>query len=279
MNEIIEAKLLYKIFYNANNYYAVLKMKSLDDDEKIIVTGYFKELDEDVVYRLHGNYVDHPKYGVQFQIESYETLIEKSTKSLIRYLSSSLFEGIGKKCATQIVDHLGLDVIELIKLDSHILDDLTFLNDKKRQTIISVLNKEDNDLTMFFSKYGINVRYLEQVDRTYGDDAIEMIKENPYRLIEDFEGIGFESCDKIAKQLQIDHHSPYRIRAYIIHLVQTITFRNGDTYVLEAELLDEYYKHTTIDINPIIEKLFYDKVLFKEAVAGAIIFIDFIIPF
>lgn len=264
MNEIIEAKLLFKIFYNPTNYYAVLKMKSLDDDEKIIVTGYFKELDEDVVYRLHGNYVDHPKYGVQFLVESYETLIEKSTKSLIRYLSSSLFEGIGKKCASDLVEHLGLDVIELIKNDPHILDDLAFLNDKKREVIISVIMKEDHDLTMFFSKYGINARYLEQVDKLYGENAIDMIKENPYRLIEDFEGIGFESCDKIAMQLQMDHQSPYRIRAYIIHLILTLTFRSGDTYVLESDLMDEYYKHMNFDIIAILEKLINDKVLIKE---------------
>ncbi len=266
MSEIIEAKLLYEIFYNPKNYYAVLKMKMLDENEdKMIVTGYFKELDEDYIYRLHGKYIDHPKYGVQFQIDSYETVIERSSKSLIRYLSSPLFAGIGKKCATQLVDALGLDLIEMIKLDDHILDDLDFLNEKKRNTIIQVLNKEDEDLSMFFSKYGINVRHMEKVDRLYGDRAMEMIKENPYRLMEDIEGIGFESVDKIASQFQFDKYDPCRIRAYLIHLVLVITRKNGDTYVLEDELRAQFSKgFQDYDFDTYLNQLCFDKVLIKE---------------
>ena len=119
---ILEAKLLHTIFYNEANGYAVGKFITYDaNEEDFIATGFFRELQEEVIYRLHGSYVDHPRYGMQFQVKAYEKVMPQDDESLIRFFASSLFPGIGKQSAKLLVETLGPNVIERIKEDEQVL--------------------------------------------------------------------------------------------------------------------------------------------------------------
>ena len=121
----LEARHLYTIFRNEENGYTVAKFVTYDaKEEEFTATGIFKELVEEERYSLQGEYKEHARYGMQFQVISYEKMMPNDENSLIRYFSSAAFPGIGKKTAKQIVDHLGEDALLKIKDDIHVLDDI-----------------------------------------------------------------------------------------------------------------------------------------------------------
>ena len=120
------------IIYQGDNNYTVAKFIVNDKEEKILtVTGYLGEVLEDTLYRLYGEYKEHYRYGMQFNISSYERILPNDNDSLIRYFSSSIFPGIGKKAATMIVNALGNDAIKIIKEDPSVLYQIPSLKEKQ----------------------------------------------------------------------------------------------------------------------------------------------------
>ena len=228
----IQAKFLLTIFRNEQSGYSVARFVSYDTNEDdFVATGYFRELHEDVVYELQGSYVEHPRYGMQFQVEAYKKMQPNDEQSLIRYFSSSLFPGIGKQTAMSIVEVLGNDAVLCIKENPDVLYRVPTLNDKKRESILHGIQEHDdqNDSIMFFTQYGMSVKNIMKVEAAYGEGAVALVKENPYRLIEDIDGIGFKTADKLAKGLQFEDDHPYRIKAAILACVLDICMTNGDT--------------------------------------------------
>lgn len=264
MEEFIEAKLLFRIYHNSSNYYSVLKVRTLDDDV-VMVTGYFKDLNDETIYKMYGSYNEHPKYGIQFNCTHYESSVEKSTKGLIKYLSSDAFPGIGKACAKKIIDLFGIYFEDLLKDNPNILDQCDFLTAKKKKVLIDgIINRSEDDLSLFIARYGINVRYMKQIDNLYHNHAVEKIKDNPYELMEKINGIGFESCDKIAKQFAVEASSPKRIRAFMLASVTNLCFKDGDTYILKDELYTYMEKHFVgIDFDEYLFGLIDDCLLYE----------------
>lgn len=236
---IIKAKPLHEIFYNKSNGYGVFKFKSYDAEEKkFIATGSFNELDFDYVYCLYGKYVDHPKFGIQFQVSSCQKAIPSDDESLIRFFSSDLFPGIGKQTAIAIVNTLGNKAVELIRNDSNVLFEIPLLTEKRREVILKGIKEyvEEDETTFFFTKYGISTKNIKKIEYKYGSEAIDLIKENPYRIIEDIDGIGFKTADKLAKSLNFDLNHPYRIKAAVLSAVSELNMKTGDTYVTYEDL-------------------------------------------
>ena len=256
---IIEAKLIHKIFYNDTNGYGVLKFVTYDgSEEDFIATGFFRDIDMDVIYRLYGQYVDHVKYGIQFQVKRYEKVMPQDHESLVRFFSSSLFPGIGKQTAKALVETLGTNLIELIKDDRDVLYRVPGLSEKKRQVIYDGIHEHDDvdDTTFFFTRFGISVRNIMKFEAKYGNEAIDLIKENPYRLIEDIDGIGFKTADKLAQELSFGLDHPYRIKAYILSLILDACMRTGDTYILYDDLCKEVHKKIgEIDLDSYLDLL------------------------
>ena len=160
---ILKAKHLHTIFRNDTNGYTVAKFVTYDaNEEDFTATGYFSELNEDVLYKLHGDYVDHPRYGMQFQVAAYEKMMPNDESTLIRYFSSSLFPGIGVQTAKSIVEALGEDAIEIIKENPETLKQITTLNARKRASIIQGImeHEEADDSVVFFTRMGISVKTI-----------------------------------------------------------------------------------------------------------------------
>lgn len=249
---ILQAKHLHTIFRNDQNGYTVAKFVTYDtNEEDFTATGYFSELNEDVIYKLHGDYVEHPRFGMQFQVVTYEKMMPNDESSLIRYFSSSLFPGIGKQTAASIVEVLGEDAIEKIKEDKDILLSIPSLNDRKRTSIIQGImeHEELDDSIVFFTQFGISVKNIMKIEAVYGDEAIAVIKENPYRLVEEVDGIGFKSADKLAKELQFGDEHPFRIKAAILSSVLDICMANGDTYTSLAAIQKRIKKDFAFDVD------------------------------
>lgn len=267
--EIIGKPIVTK-FRSPTNHYTVAKFRLHELVEKdITITGYLPQLQMDCVYRLFGYYKEHPKYGMQFEIMRYELVLPSDESSIITYLSGPIFPGIGKKMATAIVNHLGNEALEKIKTNPGLLDIIRGMNEKKKQTIVEGISKNDNldESIRFFTMHGISVRTIMKLDQIYGTEVIKTIKANPYQLIEDVDGIGFLTADKLARSMGFDQYSLERSKAALLALVMDLCMSTGDSYVLYGDLdkpLMKMLGHSEFDFDQILNYLLREKKLFQE---------------
>ncbi|WP_348923209.1 SF1B family DNA helicase RecD2 [Enterococcus rotai] len=230
-------------FQNPSNFYKVLLVKITDTntdylEKEIVTTGSFGQIQEEEIYRFFGHFVDHPRYGKQFQVDSYQQERPTSASGVVNYLSSEKFPGIGKRTAEKIVEILGEDAIDRIIATPDVLAEVPQLNEKKRQTIIETirLNHGMEQVIVGLNRYGFGSQLSFAIYQTYKEETLDIIHENPYQLVEDIEGIGFKRADNIAEQLGIGADSDKRVRAAITHEIFQHSVRSGNTYV-EAEIL------------------------------------------
>jgi exodeoxyribonuclease V alpha subunit len=234
-----------RIFYqNPANFYKVvlvfIQETNMDfSDKKIVLTGSMGRLQEDSDYRFYGKLVEHPKYGKQLQVESYEQETPSSKKSLVAYLSSDQFPGIGKKTAEKIIEILGLNALEEILENSDILQKVPHLNKAKQELIAEVLRKNHgmDKVIVSLNQWGFGSHLAVSIYEKYKDKTLEVIQQNPYQLVEDIDGIGFKKADTIAEQLGIAYDSPERVQAAIIHELFQYSLTTGNTYIEAEELL------------------------------------------
>lgn len=271
MNEQIvelEGKFTYCVFENLDNYYRVFRFVLHDESEKTLtVTGYFDEIELDVNYVIQGEYKEHPRFGMQFACIHYHKVLPKDRQALIRYLSSSQFVGIGQKTAEKIVDYFGEDCLELLKKDPSQLNqvDITL---KQKNAIYEGLKQQDGslqDLVQFLNVQGIGIRNLVRIHKAYGDRSLQVLHENPYRVIEDCDGFGFATADKLAKYLGIKEHDERRLYALLIHLVKMGCFQLGDSYLLYTQVKQLFFRHAIQD-ETIFDQLFQKAIVKRQLI-------------
>ncbi len=236
------------LFYNEDNSYSVIKIKIIDTDEielthyepTIIVCGFFPKLDKFINYRFYGSLTNHNKYGIQYNATSFERIMDNTYSGLIDYLSSDLFKGIGRKTATRIVDKLGLDALDLIAKNKHVLDDIPRIKkdliDNIHNQIIE--NREMEKTLVWLYSFDISPKMALRIYNTYGNLTIDTVKNNPYVLMDDIEGIGFRRADDIGLKIGFKYDSPLRIQAVIYFLMNEYMNKYGDTFLIKDQLID-----------------------------------------
>ncbi len=226
-----------EIFYNQNNSYHVASIQAADNRD-ITIIGYFPKLLKNEFYHFDGDFINN-NYGKQFSVSSYELEIKKDEASLILFLSSTLFKGIGKKTAKNIVSHLGTNAIDKIIKDKAVLNQVSGLNDIKIETIYNglIIHYEAEKIIRFLLKHGFGNNLAMRIFKKYKTNTIATIEENPYRLIDDIDGIGFKRADSLALSLGYDVFSPFRIQAAINYLFEQYCFSEGSTYLTYEELI------------------------------------------
>ncbi|MBG9978281.1 ATP-dependent RecD-like DNA helicase [Ruoffia tabacinasalis] len=228
-------------FENPSNFYKVVRISVDQDetdlllDEELVITGMFASLHLDTEYQFFGKLTNHPKYGEQFAVTRYQQKAPTSYEGLVDYLSSSRFKGIGKVLAERIVDELGQDAIDTIISDSNALKDVTGLSKAKAEDLREGLLRHQGTERIFMqlSEWGFGPALSDKIYRAYESETITVIKENPYKLIEDIDGIGFSKADQLAEQLDFDAEDINRIVAGIYVSVLELSNSDGDTYVPE----------------------------------------------
>ena len=231
------------IFESNNSSYKVglFKVKETNDPDaqiyinKIIgFTGNFNEIDENVDYILYGKMYDHPKYGIQFNAESYEISIPSDTDSLILYLSSGMFKGIGSKTAKKIVEMFGSDTVDIIKNNYELLSNVSGMTMKKALMMHEKLidNEVNQDLILKLNGYGFSTKEAINLTTIYGYDLINIIENDIYELSE---YVSFDKIDLIFLKNN-DELSSNRIKALIKHNISLMCYETGDTLVYKEEL-------------------------------------------
>ena len=194
MEEII-GRLKIVVFHNEDNLYSVIKIKVNDetDSKYLTLTGNFPIPNENSDYKFKGEYVEHPRFGSQFLVQEYEEILPTSKDSIIKYLSSPLFPKIGVKTAGKIYDLLGENTIEIIKKDPNSLD--IVVNEEQKKIIVKGLGADSyfDEAVKNFVTQGLSIKMLLKIQSVYKEKMIQMIKDNPYNLVEDIDGIGFNS--------------------------------------------------------------------------------------
>ena len=233
-----------KIIYQSNNgpyKVGIFKVRESNDEElvpfinKIIgFTGSFTEIDTDLDYILYGKLVNHPKYGMQYQVDSYEVKAPNDLDSLILYLSSGIFKGIGAKTAKKIVERFGLDSINVIKNDYPSLATVSGMTiTKARRMHDAVINSEYNqDLILKLNSYGFSVAEAINLITIYKSRIETLISGNIYELVEH---VNFDKLDLMFLKNNEEMH-PYRVEALILHNIYNYCYETGDTLVKREEL-------------------------------------------
>ena len=231
------------VYRNEETGYSVIRFRRNDESERILtVTGYFPVIEKHTMYEITGEYVEHPSYGLQFNAQSLRKVLPAESEAVIRYLSGPSFPGIGRKTAARIVEVLGENCLDLIRDNPEVLLEVP-LSREKVMMIHEQISQEDNgmqELIGLLNVAGIGQRNLIRLNRTYGKEALKKLKENPYRVIEECDGFGFQTADRIARHLGVSEEDERRLYALLVSLAMDLCMQSGDSYILYDELYSAF---------------------------------------
>lgn len=254
---------LVTIFHNEQNMYSVVRIR-LDEtninyeEKEAVVTGYFPRIHEHETYVFFGQMKDHPRFGLQFHVKHFRKDLPQSKDGIASYLSSDLFKGIGKKTAELIVETLGEKAISKILEQPSLLDSVPKLSPEKAKSLYDTLIEHQGleQVMIALNQYGFGPQLSMKIYQVYKHDTISIIQTNPYKLVEDIEGIGFGRADELGYQLGISGSHPDRIKAACLYTLETQSLQEGNVYLEADQLLESVKK--------LLEENKRDRIQFSE---------------
>lgn len=226
------------IYHNDKNGYTVLLLKTEENYITIVGDGTGVEVGDAV--NIDGEFTYHKTYGEQFVFTKLEKELPADSESLVTYIANSEVKGVGQKTAERIVKKFGDDALEVIRYKPDLLIDIKGMNEQRAEELSEYINNEWErwNLTSFLAKNNIGLKMAMKIYDALGINAINIIKENPYALMEFISSLDFKTVDRLACNLNIDMTSEDRIKGGIIYLLSYF-IREGNTCV-KKELLNEY---------------------------------------
>ena len=251
------------VYQNSDNGYTVMTLVA--EGEEVTCVGMCKGLGQGENISAEGEYIEHPVYGRQFKIQTYETVAPTDRAGMERYLGSGAIRGVGEALAARIVKKFGEDTFRIIEEEPERLAEVKGISERKAQEI-AVQMEEKKDLRealVYLQQYGISNTLAVKIYNTYGMEMYSVMRENPYRLAEDVSGVGFRIADEIAGRIGIHTDSDYRIRSGILYtLLQAVG--EGHCF-LPLELLlrraSELLGVSEENIRPQVDNLIMDRKL------------------
>lgn len=252
------------VYRNEENSYTVAKVNS--NGEFFTCVGKFPTVTEGERVEIEGTPIKNAKYGEQISVESIKVLPPNSTEGIKKYLSSGLIKGIGPVTADSIVEMFKEETLNIIEFNPMKLAEVRGVSKEKAIAIAQTFKdlKQMQNAVMFLQNYNITTNLAVKIYKTYFDKTEEILKTNPYKLVEDVDGIGFLSADKIAQKLGIPSDSKFRFRAGILYALKENSDRAGNTYMPKELLLNEVAKLLNVDVNQTEQKI--DDILGELAV-------------
>ena len=225
------------VYRNDENGYTVAKMSS--QDRMITIVGKLLQINFGDNLRLEGEFVTNSRYGSQFSFDSVEYVYPTTLAGIEKYLGSGLIKGVGPVTAKGIVKEFKEDTLAVIEFNPSLLEKVKGISSNKALSIGESFKnlKKFQSTAIFLQTYNITINMALKIYDTYKDKTIEIVKTNPYKLVEDVDGIGFHTADNIAKNLGIDAKSKFRIRAGLMHCLKENSEKTGNTFVFKVELL------------------------------------------
>lgn len=212
-------------FHSADTGFCVLRVKIPDQRDLITVVGNVPCVAAGEYLESSGQWINDRNYGLQFKAETVRTIPPATREGIEKYLASGMVRGIGPHFAKRLVEAFGEQLFHIIENDSQQLQTLSGIGKKRHQQIVAAWSEQKvvRDIMVFLQAQGVGTARAVRIYKTYGDDSIAKVRENPYRLALDIHGIGFKTADTIAQQLGIALDSPLRAQAGVRHVLQELT--------------------------------------------------------
>jgi len=234
------------IFSNKENGYSVFELTTDTGTETCV--GIFHAISQGENVILKGEYISHPVYGKQFSFSSYEVAEATDEESIRRYLASGAVKGIGQKLADRIVDEFAEDTFRVMEEEPELLVRIKGISLRKAQEIATVIvEKHDlRNIMIYLQKFGISNNLAMKIYGQYGNSTARTIEENPYKLVEDIEGVGFKTADEIAGIIGIAFDSVYRIKSGILYVLSA-GINEGHTFLPKEIFLEKAEEILEVD--------------------------------
>ena len=208
-------------YHNPENGYTIARLVIEGQRERIAIVGTLASIQEGESVEVEGVWTNHPKYGKQFKVEHYKAVYPSTLEGIQKYLGSGLIKGVGPRSAKRIVDHFGAETLDIIDADPRRLEEVPKLGKKRVELIAAAWDEQRQikDVMVFLQSHGITTGYAVKIFKTYGQEAIQKVRSDPYRLERDVDGIGFRIADRIAQRLGLGRDAPERVQAGIRYLL------------------------------------------------------------
>ncbi len=257
-------------YYNAENGYSVIRLNpdsrgmlpfkyAAGRDALVTVVGNLPEVNPGEWLRLSGRWVTHADYGRQFQAEMCEQTLPATVDGIRRYLGSGMIRGVGRVMAERIVKKFGEETLDVIESRPERLQEIAGIGPKRIANVKKAWHEQRaiKEVMLFLQSHGVSTALAIKIYKRYGDDALQVVQNTPYRLVQDVYGIGFKTADKIAQALGLAHDDPGRIEAGVAYTLNRMA-EEGHVYVPQEELEPEAAKILGLErekIRAVIEAL------------------------
>ena len=218
------------VFHNEENGYTVLRLKVQGKSEPVTLVGSMATPQPGIGLLAFGTWINDSRFGKQFKMERFETLLPATVEGIRHYLGSGLIKGVGSKTALRIVETFGTETFEILDKEPDRLSSVKGLSIRLVSAIKTAWSEHQGirELIMFLQPHGVSTSYAVRIFRHYGAGALQVVKENPYRLAMDIHGIGFVTADTVAMKLGFGHDSALRAEAGLLYVLRRI---NDDGHV------------------------------------------------
>ena len=235
--EKVEGSVAGTVFRNEENGYSVIMVKV--GRKAVTCTGILPELAIGEQVILTGSYVDHPQYGSQLKVSSFEIIKPTTLNGIERFLASGLIKGVKTSSARQIVEHFGEETLEVLSEHPERLQEIRGFGKKRWRMVAESYHQcmYLRNAMVFLQTYSIPSTLAQRIARRYGAETEQIIRNNPYKLCMEIDGIGFQTVDRIASSMGIAPESGYRLKAGLVYILQDQSYAMGHCYLPAEELL------------------------------------------
>jgi exodeoxyribonuclease V alpha subunit len=265
---VLEGELERVTYFNAENHYTVAKLKTSKTNSIVTVIGTMSSVKAGQFLKMEGTWETHPKYGQQFKISSYKETLPATIDGIKKYLKSGIVKGIGPSTADKMINHFKAEIFEIIEKYPEKLLEIEGIGEAKAALICNAWNYNHaaRRLMQLLQKAGVKTSFCAKMLKQYGTDAVDIIRNDPYRLTLDIPDIGFYLADRIAMNLGVPSDDPTRVKACIINVVQQF-INEGHVFIYEHQLVEHCQRLYQLEFDIIeysIEKLAAEKTLVIE---------------
>ncbi|MEU6080725.1 ATP-dependent RecD-like DNA helicase [Streptomyces sp. NPDC047108] len=254
---VVEGVLERITYANEENGYTVARVDTgRGGGDLLTVVGSLLGAQPGESLRMEGRWGSHPQYGRQFTVENYTTVLPATVQGIRRYLGSGLIKGIGPRIAERIVDHFGVDTLDVIEKEPERLIEVPGLGPKRTKLIGAAWEEQKaiKEVMVFLQGVGVSTSIAVRIYKNYGDASISVVRNEPYRLAADVWGIGFLTADRIAQAVGIPHDSPDRVKAGLQYALSQ-SADQGNCYLPEERLIADAVKLLQVDTGLVIDCL------------------------
>ena len=258
------------VYQNPDNGYVICNVTS-QEEGNFFAVGYMPTIRPGDEASLTGDWVIHPEYGEQFKVELYETIMPSEKTAIIRYLSSGVIKGVREATANKLYDEFGESVFDVLTNECERVAKIKGIGKERAKKICNSFNEQRSvqNIVMFLQQYNISANTAIRIHKIFGNNSVNVIKENPYSLANSVDGISFKTADMVAYNLGIPKNSPERIKSGLKYFLRDASYTNGHVY-MPKDLLIEHTVYnlgiTDIEAENAVSELLAERDIISDTV-------------